>query len=112
MIVCRKCGFGCACTNQEELNDCPHCDPSAWRIMTITPGNAYSSSITIAIRQSPFDVSGRCFQTPKGVIIPLAQWRAYKETNMWKKIHAQRGRRKLFEEDVPPRVVPSSEAQA
>lgn len=112
MISCKSCGYACACTQQEELDSCPHCVPGNWRVYTITQGNAYGSAITMAIRQSPVEATGRCFLTPKGIMLPLALWRAYRETNMWKKVHTERKSRKLFEEDVPPRVVPPHEAQA
>ncbi|MCW8128832.1 MAG: hypothetical protein KIS92_00480 [Planctomycetota bacterium] len=109
MIVCRECGYSCVCTQQEELLGCPHCDPSSWRIYTINTGNAYSTAISVAIRQSPFELNGRCFMTPKGLMIPLSQWRANKETNVWKKVHTNRIRRKLFEDEVPPRTIPPKE---
>lgn len=100
MISCQRCGRAAACTHEEELLNCPVCEPLAWRLYLIGEHAGHTQLVLRATQTSPFaPVSGRCFLTPKNILVPVWQMREYKGSKMWKKVHASR--RKLFEDDIP-----------
>ena len=101
MIMCRRCARAAACSHEEELPNCPICEPLAWRIYTIGIHAGHTQALHRAAQTSPFaPVSGRCFLTLKGVLVPLHQMREYTGSRMWKKVHSSR--RKAFEDEPPP----------